>query len=513
MFTLKQFLDHDLISWHRVLSSSTDYENRPIEHIAVIELPVEDFVRENEIILSGAVGCEEDESCMLELISGVYEHKACALILSMANESYQLPPVCLDYLRSHNLPVILIPWKCLFADLLEMTLNRLREDNSREELLCQQCLENLLTAYIRGEDLNAAARIIAKHFDTVCGIYDSNGNCRGISNPRCDAPSMISDDMFPISTDTYIHGYLWLKITSEVNYSMLTRYLMSPLILWFNREQVVRSAQQQERDDFVWELAKGSDASQEDIIQKGLLLGFDLQCPYSCIVGSIRIDHLAGSEEESRWITSNIYTLKEDILATAATLRRRIMLTYQQKQLIMFVEGRKDIVDDNSANRFLDALENRFSVIFPHVHFSWGVSGTVINTGHFREGYNHAKLALKLCPHSTHDNARFFYKDTVIFSILSVLAENGPVQKDIMSAVRPIQEYDQQNQSQLMHTLRVYLRQQKNISETARILSLHRQSLIYRLNKIEDITGLSLKDPENCFLLEIAIRMVQDSAY
>ncbi|WP_369405119.1 helix-turn-helix domain-containing protein [Piscibacillus salipiscarius] len=46
-----------------------------------------------------------------------------------------------------------------------------------------------------------------------------------------------------------------------------------------------------------------------------------------------------------------------------------------------------------------------------------------------------------------------------------------------------------------------------NVSQTARALNLHRQSLLYRLRNIEKLTKLSLVDADDSFLLEFSVRL------
>ena len=48
--------------------------------------------------------------------------------------------------------------------------------------------------------------------------------------------------------------------------------------------------------------------------------------------------------------------------------------------------------------------------------------------------------------------------------------------------------------SGMMHTIEVFLASGMNISRTARILYMHRNTLIYKLNSIRKLTGLDLRD-------------------
>lgn len=66
-------------------------------------------------------------------------------------------------------------------------------------------------------------------------------------------------------------------------------------------------------------------------------------------------------------------------------------------------------------------------------------------------------------------------------------------------------EHDKKNKTDFLSTLKTYLESFNNISQTARILVIHRNTLLYRITKIEDILGLSLADPKVCIELLLAI--------
>ena len=70
-------------------------------------------------------------------------------------------------------------------------------------------------------------------------------------------------------------------------------------------------------------------------------------------------------------------------------------------------------------------------------------------------------------------------------------------------AFQPLVEYDRGHQSDLLYTLSVFLKCGGNQSKASQELFLHRSSLLYRLRRIEDLTGFDLRDNEQRVLLQM----------
>jgi purine catabolism regulator len=71
----------------------------------------------------------------------------------------------------------------------------------------------------------------------------------------------------------------------------------------------------------------------------------------------------------------------------------------------------------------------------------------------------------------------------------------------------PLLIHDMRNDGTLVETLEGFFRCNGNLSETARSMHLHRNSLLYRLDRIEEILGRSLEDPELRLSLQIALKI------
>ena len=72
--------------------------------------------------------------------------------------------------------------------------------------------------------------------------------------------------------------------------------------------------------------------------------------------------------------------------------------------------------------------------------------------------------------------------------------------------------YDQRHQAHLVLTLSTYLAHNGNLQATARELSLHVNSVAYRLQRIQAIAELNLEQSEDRLLAQVALKILNGTA-
>ncbi|NDL67079.1 PucR family transcriptional regulator [Anaerotalea alkaliphila] len=90
------------------------------------------------------------------------------------------------------------------------------------------------------------------------------------------------------------------------------------------------------------------------------------------------------------------------------------------------------------------------------------------------------------------------YRDYVVSSIFSNARRNMPEENHVHPAVRLLEAFDRENNTEYGHTLRVYVTCLCNSAKAIGKLNIHRNTLLYRLHKIERITGVDLDDTMTC---------------
>ena len=87
-----------------------------------------------------------------------------------------------------------------------------------------------------------------------------------------------------------------------------------------------------------------------------------------------------------------------------------------------------------------------------------------------------------------------FYKDYYLSAILMPRINEMSQNNYISPIITPLQKYDKKHSTDFLDTLKVYIRNLCNTSDSAAELHLHRNSFLYRINKIEEITGVPLRE-------------------
>lgn len=75
-----------------------------------------------------------------------------------------------------------------------------------------------------------------------------------------------------------------------------------------------------------------------------------------------------------------------------------------------------------------------------------------------------------------------------------------------------LKDYDADHTSSLYKTLKFLLENERNLAKTAEILDIHRSTLLYRIGRIREITGLNLDDSETRFRLLMSFHFLIETS-
>jgi len=135
-----------------------------------------------------------------------------------------------------------------------------------------------------------------------------------------------------------------------------------------------------------------------------------------------------------------------------------------------------------------------------------GVGGTCARPSELPRSLREAGLALRLQKTLLPGSSACEYPKLGIFRMLAAIPDLTDVDEFVREWLGNLLDYDTRKGAELVHTLTQYLEHGGNYDATSAELSVHKSTLKYRLQRIRELTGLELNDPDVHFNLQLATR-------
>lgn len=156
------------------------------------------------------------------------------------------------------------------------------------------------------------------------------------------------------------------------------------------------------------------------------------------------------------------------------------------------------------ARQAVDALASRLHAEYPELPFVAGTGNLYHHIEHFHQSIEEAQEIVRVMQRLGRLCQVGRYEDMQVYMMLYKLRKKNILMQIYEQNLLPLIQYDQANSNQLCETLKTYLAHNRSINETAEALFVHRNTLKYRLSKIEDLCGRDLSSADDCFVLQLA---------
>jgi purine catabolism regulator len=263
------------------------------------------------------------------------------------------------------------------------------------------------------------------------------------------------------------------------------------------REHAVQETVERIQGDLISDLVRGT-GNRDELAQRAARLGYDLSAQRAAI--TLGLDGGRGSSTPAAVHRRLVREPASPLLRSVPYDRIPAHLDGNRLTLFPEIEG------DSARDGLTRVAEAMLRVAHaPRTGPAAGISRGHSGPDSFRTAYQEADLALRLGHALRPDSTVFHFADLGAYRLLlSVPPEAAREYKE--EVLSGLAAHDREKNTALVPTLDAFLRA-PNAAEAAARLNLHRNSLLYRLRRIRDITGLDLDDPETRFTLQLALRV------
>lgn len=226
-------------------------------------------------------------------------------------------------------------------------------------------------------------------------------------------------------------------------------------------------------------LVDGALTQSEDVVEAFRIGGIKWRPPYRIISIPVDLNQMS---------LMTLKRLQEEILQSM----HHVQTTLHKSNLVLLMHQ-----DEKEQGKKLESLLGRYQL-------ECGVSNGFSDLTQSKVHYEQSALACQYGVGNERSCLHFFedHYEKHFFRTIRSSVDAGLFYHPSLSALI---QYDQEHQSNFVETLYWYLVYYKNLNHVAQQLHVHRNTLTYRLSKIEDLLGISLDDNATCRHLHLSL--------
>lgn len=248
----------------------------------------------------------------------------------------------------------------------------------------------------------------------------------------------------------------------------------------------------------------------DDIFERAVFYGYDPEKDYKAIV--ININNFAGYIEKENIKDENIIIkLKaavENVIKDVCRRHCRKLLHISKSDSFTVMIPLTD-----KSNRDLE-IRNIAEEIRKNI--AQTIMGLTVNIGigrccrelkDFKKSVCEAHKSLKILKACKRSNSTREYKELGVYRLLFKVDDIEELRNICEEVLGPLMAQDKKNGTELLNNLEIYLREHGNLGKAAEVLYVHRNTMKYRITRIQEILQCDLEDANTCFNLSLAYKI------
>lgn len=156
--------------------------------------------------------------------------------------------------------------------------------------------------------------------------------------------------------------------------------------------------------------------------------------------------------------------------------------------------------------KFNKSLEKELLTNFENIEFKIGVGREYKGLNSVNKSFGDALKAVRVGRVLIEENIITF-NELGIFKILCQDFLNEELEDFYNETLEPLVDYDRKKSTELVKTLETYFKHNGNLKRMSETLYTHYNTVLYRVNRIEEITNMDLNDSNDRLNLEIALKI------
>ena len=520
--TVKEAISLEGLNKCRLIAGSKGL-NHPIIHIDAMEVPNYSlWVRRGILVITTGYAMKNQQA-LQELIRSMHDADAAGLAI----KTKFLGPITDEVIRLADelaMPLLEIPSDMPFV---ELTTPLMKTMVNHQSLLLEYSLkihDQFSDLELQGGNIQDLTKMVSDLLNMPVFVIDQTGNSIAQTamnmtgaqetallsmNPPVGGGILELDES---DTETKYAHYRAVRLKGKICAYIITIHSSSVLnemqmilidhaatsvaLEYSKREMLEEHIQQISRNLFL-DLILKNVKTEEEAKGRASLLGW-LAPPFTLAVLDIRdFENFSSSKEEIE-----ILQIKKDIeFMIMIELSSKCISTSDTFSCLIPSRIKREHLSTSLAE-LQDRIYKKYGITL-----TAGVVSTVNSYLALGDAYNDAQDTIQIERIDPQERSIIFLEDVKLEQALLHSQNNPYLIQFCDAALTSLEQYDKRNNTDLLHTLEVLIDNMGVRTKAADALYLHRNTLLHRIQKIEQLTGRNLARSKELTDLALALRM------
>ncbi|MDQ0172447.1 PucR family transcriptional regulator [Paenibacillus tundrae] len=507
--------------------------NREVHTVNMMDAPdIIPYLKKNELLITTAFHFKDDLPALLELIGEMSRQDCTGLGIKSKRYLGNIPESAIQLANELHLPLMELPVDPSLGDIVNKSLSHILDVQTTELHNAIQTHRQFTQQIMSGQGipklldqlsslLRLPVLLLGPYLQPIYGRFSattaahieallSGGGHFHVAPSVFSAFSLLSEKretltLFPVYTHRQLH-FLCIEglVTPSERSNILTIEQATNVIAFeLMKDNALKQNRRRIQNEFFANFIGGAFSSSEEIASRGREFGLSSDQRYLCAVGKFD-----GTDRTTSFMQ---YKAEQDRIAEHLEGE----LTHFRYPLHLFTHDRAyvllmPLVEEWKTVKpifvaLLERLQGKIAIHYGS-ELSFGFSSYAQPLAQIPVSYKEANEALYFGGIAGKMRFIEMYQPKEVPEILRMIPHEH-LHKFYADTMQGFEDETIKDHHMLLHTLSVYLETHCHLAETAKRLYIHRNTVIYRLEKCEEIIGRSLKDPEETLRLRMAFRI------
>lgn len=524
------------------IAAGADGIDRRVSSVNMMDAPdIIQFLKPDELLLTTAYAMKDQPESLETLVAHMAEAGCAGLAIKTKRFLEEIPASVIEEANRRQFPILELSLEYSLGEVLNGALSRILENRTEELSYALDTHHTFFNLILNGEGISEIVDKLAELIAAPVVILGARLELLSLSSAqRPNIPllnqfitrwstfgepveagvySIAPDDAGPYAIiqpiPTYQRqGFIIAFVQEKDNnklYSLALEQAANVMGFELLKSQAVKDRARRFKIEFFTELVQGEITSEQEIVHRGKQYGLYPADAMICVVsGRDSDDHEQspakdhGAVERKAREMDNLY---HALTKEYAKLSPDTVLFTLKDKFIALIPS-KDLLGGGAESKLklaqqLQSIESKLRMPQDQA-LSFGISAPIKKLADIPSAYKQAMDAYRLG--RSHNKQRFvqFYHTKELMDLLKLIPSDD-LKEFVEDTFEAWSGIDEGEQREWRRTLKVFYDTHCHIGETAKQLYIHRNTVLYRLNRIEQLTGAQVRNSADSLRIRMAL--------